>query len=154
MSETGRVPPHEISRAEIPVASPSDANSDGLQAQEHEDLSDIPEFVRSQVDEKNRYLALNLPPMYSLEEIYSDFAAKAMSLGFEEVLKHIGDRPLRVGTVCSGTESPIMAMELLQKGKSLLRSLLFPPDFDAGPERVHAGPWRGLAGPFRVPEHP
>lgn len=135
--------PCELSPAGIPVARTSDANKLGSQATKKEDISDIPEIVRSQVDEKNRYLALNLPPMHSLEEIYSDFAAKAMSLGFGEFLKHIGDRPLRVGTVCSGTESPIMAMELLQNGKSLLRPLLFTPDFDAGPERVHAGPFRG-----------
>jgi hypothetical protein len=72
--------------------------------------------------------------MYSLEEIYSDFATKAMSLGFGEVLKHIGDRPLRVATVCSGTESPIMAMELLQTGTSLHSScLFFLPRIRCGP---------------------
>lgn len=149
MSDTDCVPPREISPEEIeeiPVASTSDANSDGSQVKKPNRSSNIPEVQRAQVDEKNRYLALNLPPMYTLEEIYSDFAAKAMSLGFGEVLKHIGDRPLRVATVCSGTESPIMAMELLQTGTLLYSSCLsFTPDS----MRVRSGSLAGLGGAWR-----
>lgn len=80
-------------------------------------VPEIPEFRRAYVDENARYLAMHLPPMHMLGEIFSDLVAKALSLGFDKVLEHLGERPLRIATVCSGTESPILAMEMLQKGK-------------------------------------
>lgn len=95
MPVTEGVPPHEVEVDEIP---------------------ELPEVRRAKVDIKDRYLALHLPPMYTLEEIFNDLAAKAMSLGFGEVVKRVGDRPLRIATVCSGTESPILAMEMFLKG--------------------------------------
>lgn len=146
MSETNGVSPREISPEEIDeitVASTttSDANGvtpgDDSQEQKPDDLSDIPEIRRARVDEKDRYLALHLPPMYTLEEIFNDLAAKAMSLGFEEVVKHLGDRQLRIATVCSGTESPILAMEMFQKGKLLAHFISLYPGFRCGPR---AGP--------------
>lgn len=67
-----------------------------------------------------RYIAWNLPPMSNLEEIFTDLAQKAMGLGLELVLKRLDSRPLRVATVCSGTESPLLALEMIQHGKLLL----------------------------------
>ncbi|EPS29387.1 hypothetical protein PDE_04336 [Penicillium oxalicum 114-2] len=74
-----------------------------------------PELWLSRPEKSDRYLALKLPPMHTLEDIFEDIASKAMSLGFADVLKHLNGRPLRIATVCSGTESPILAMEMLQK---------------------------------------
>lgn len=90
-------------------------------------VPEIPEFRRAYVDENARYLAMHLPPMHTLEEIFSDLVAKALSLGFDKVLEHLGERPLRIATVCSGTESPILAMEMLQKGKLSVFFLLYSP---------------------------
>ncbi|KAJ5151239.1 uncharacterized protein N7482_010491 [Penicillium canariense] len=80
------------------------------------DLPEIPELLRSRATSGCKYLDLRLSPMHTLEDIFQDLASKAMTLGFAKVLKHLGERPLRVATVCSGTESPILAMEMIQKG--------------------------------------
>ncbi|KAJ6110097.1 C-5 cytosine methyltransferase [Penicillium sp. IBT 16267x] len=77
--------------------------------------SEAPELVHG-VAPPNRYIAWNLPPMSNLEEIFTDLAQKAMGLGLERVLQRLDGRPLRVATVCSGTESPLLALEMIQKG--------------------------------------
>lgn len=79
------------------------------------DLDEIPELRRRRVL-KRPYLRADLPPIYSLEEIFEDLIARALRLGFAKVLKQLGGRPLRVATVCSGTESPLLALEMVQKG--------------------------------------
>ena len=76
-----------------------------------------PEFVHSQALKISRYIDWSLPPMHNLQEIFEDIAKKAMSLGLDRVLEHLNGRPLRIGTVCSGTESPILALEMTQQGK-------------------------------------
>jgi hypothetical protein len=77
---------------------------------------DEPEFVHGEV-EPDRYIAWSEPPMSTLEEIFEHLAQKAVELGLEQVLLHLNGRPLRVATVCSGTESPLLALEMIQKGK-------------------------------------
>lgn len=62
-------------------------------------------------------LARGLPPMSGLGDIYKDMTERAMDLGLDGVLAHLGERPLRVVTVCSGTESPLLALEMVQRSK-------------------------------------
>lgn len=79
--------------------------------------SEIPEIKRSQIPAGvPKYLDERLPPMDSLEDIFQDLVAKALDLGFADVLRRLGDRPLRVATVCSGTESPLLALEMIMQG--------------------------------------
>jgi hypothetical protein len=149
-TDTDGVTPHEIEVDEIPVV--DNVNSDKTpQEDEPDDTSDLPEVRRAKVDFKDRYLALHLPPMHTLEEIFNDLAAKALSLGFGEVVKRLESRPLRIATVCSGTESPILAMEMFLKGELffLVRShlCLLTPDST----RVLAG-LSGLGGSAQNPE--
>lgn len=81
--------------------------------------SEIPELKRSQIPAGTaKYLDESLPPMDCLEDIFRDIATKAMHLGFADVLRQLGNRPLRVATVCSGTESPLLALEMIKKGMS------------------------------------
>ncbi|GLA20261.1 hypothetical protein AnigIFM62618_008833 [Aspergillus niger] len=79
----------------------------------------LPEVVRSQLPFGTRaprtQLALHLPPLHDLNDIYKSITEKAVELGFDRVLFHLGSRRLRVATVCSGTESPILALEMVQK---------------------------------------
>ncbi|KAJ5657749.1 C-5 cytosine methyltransferase [Penicillium longicatenatum] len=75
-----------------------------------------PEFVHGVTPARGRYIAWDLPPMSNLEEIFTDLAQNAMRLGLERVLQRLDGRPLRVATVCSGTESPLLALEMIQKG--------------------------------------
>ena len=99
---------------ELPIPNPPDPTEYGLS-------DDIPEVVRSRpyVGKKSTraLLAHGLPPMSKLDDIYEDMTGRAMELGFERVLGHLGERPLRVVTVCSGTESPLLALEMVQKSK-------------------------------------
>lgn len=77
-----------------------------------------PEVLRSQPPQKHqRYLDTTLPPMHDLTEIFADLLKKAKELGFDELLRKLSKRPLVVATVCSGTESPVLALETIQKGK-------------------------------------
>ncbi|KAJ5353028.1 hypothetical protein N7452_002002 [Penicillium brevicompactum] len=65
---------------------------------------------------QGRYLANDLPPLFELEEIFADMASKAQRLGFAPVLDALNGRPLRVATMCSGTEAPLLALEMIQSG--------------------------------------
>jgi hypothetical protein len=64
-------------------------------------------------------LNTQLPPLSSIDDIFKDITAKALSLGLREALKTT-PVPLRVATMCSGTESPLLALEMVQDA---LRSL-------------------------------
>ena len=64
-------------------------------------------------------LNTELPPLSSIEAIFKDITAKSLSLGLREALKTT-PVPLRVATMCSGTESPLLALEMVQDA---LRSL-------------------------------
>ncbi|KAJ5084094.1 C-5 cytosine methyltransferase [Penicillium alfredii] len=76
---------------------------------------EIPELVRSAPLGPNRYFDWELPPLHKLEDIFKDLADKALTQGFADVLSHLGQRPLRVATMCSGTESPLLALEMIQR---------------------------------------
>jgi site-specific DNA-cytosine methylase len=58
-------------------------------------------------------LNTELPPLSSIEAIFKDITAKALSLGLRGALK-TNPTPLRVATMCSGTESPLLAIEMVQ----------------------------------------
>lgn len=64
---------------------------------------------------ERRALDLNLPPLSSIPEIFEDITRKALSLGLREVIQHQPGRPLRVATMCSGTESPLLALSLVNR---------------------------------------
>jgi len=58
-------------------------------------------------------LNTELPPLSSIEAIFKDITAKALSLRLREALKTT-PASLRVATMCSGTESPLLAIEMMQ----------------------------------------
>jgi site-specific DNA-cytosine methylase len=58
-------------------------------------------------------LNTDLPPLSSIEAIFKDITAKALTLGLRKALK-TNTTPLRVATMCSGTESPLLAIEMVQ----------------------------------------
>jgi len=53
-----------------------------------------------------------LPPINEIPAIFADLVSRAE--GLKEVAEHIKGRKLRVATMCSGTESPLLALELIQ----------------------------------------
>ncbi|KAI1921015.1 hypothetical protein LOZ12_001185 [Ophidiomyces ophidiicola] len=62
-----------------------------------------------------RGLDQNRPPISTIEEIFDDLVSKAEKNGFSDFLKHIGNRELRVATMCSGTEAPLLALEMISE---------------------------------------
>jgi site-specific DNA-cytosine methylase len=57
----------------------------------------------------------SLPPLGNIEDIFADLASKAVELGLTDVIKKLNGRHINVATMCSGTESPLLALEMLSK---------------------------------------
>jgi site-specific DNA-cytosine methylase len=62
-----------------------------------------------------RDLDLSLPPIDNIRDIFSEITSKAMDAGLDRVINQLGSRPLRIATMCSGTESPLLALKLVQQ---------------------------------------
>ncbi|KAI5478763.1 hypothetical protein MNV49_004589 [Pseudohyphozyma bogoriensis] len=54
----------------------------------------------------------NLPPISGIPEIFKDLTARVQD-ELEEVVEHLNGRALTVATMCSGTESPLLALGLI-----------------------------------------
>jgi len=55
----------------------------------------------------------DLPPIHDIPAIFSDLVSRIPKI--REVAEHVSGRKIRVATMCSGTESPLLALELIQK---------------------------------------
>ena len=55
----------------------------------------------------------DLPPIHDIAAIFSDMVANTPEM--KSVTKHLGGRPLRIATMCSGTESPLLALEMIRR---------------------------------------
>ena len=58
---------------------------------------------------------LNLPPLNNIHDIALDMASRAIELGLGDVLRKLVGVPINVATMCSGTESPLLFLELLSE---------------------------------------
>ncbi|KAI5288949.1 hypothetical protein KEM54_004637 [Ascosphaera aggregata] len=56
----------------------------------------------------------HLPPLSRIEDIFDDIAKTAVKNGFEKFLDHLQSRELKVATMFSGTESPLLALHMLK----------------------------------------
>jgi hypothetical protein len=63
---------------------------------------------------------MSLPPLSNIQDCMSDMTSKALRLGLRKALEDLGQRPIRVATMCSGTESPLLALDEISKGLSVL----------------------------------
>ncbi|KAK6505099.1 hypothetical protein TWF481_007021 [Arthrobotrys musiformis] len=55
----------------------------------------------------------DLPPLSDIDDIFADLTKNHS--GLVDVANHLNGRPLRVATMCSGTESPLLALGLMIK---------------------------------------
>jgi hypothetical protein len=55
----------------------------------------------------------DLPPIHDIPAIFSDLVSRMPKI--KDVAEHVAGRKVRVATMCSGTESPLLALELIQK---------------------------------------
>lgn len=68
---------------------------------------------------------LTLCPMHALTHIFEHLTASAFQLGLKDVFVEIlKGRKLKIATMCSGTESPILACRMLSNGEFLHHSYL------------------------------
>ena len=65
-------------------------------------------------------LNANLKPLSNIRDIFADLTSNAISHGLLDFLRTIGARKLKVCTLCSGTESPLLALQLISE--CILRS--------------------------------
>ena len=55
------------------------------------------------------------PPMHEINDIFDDMTAKGIKLGLRDAVEYLGTNKLKVATMCSGTESPLLALELISE---------------------------------------
>jgi hypothetical protein len=86
------------------------------------DFQNIPDVRRAHDYAKKTRTGLDytFPPMSDLEDIFNDISNRAVKKGLKTFLAHLGHRKLRVVTMCSGTESPIMALEMIAQSRLLI----------------------------------
>ena len=58
-------------------------------------------------------LNLHLAPMNDIGAIFTDMTDRALDLGLRDILPRFKSRVLNVATMCSGTESPMLALEMI-----------------------------------------
>ena len=107
--------------------SESDDVDEADNAEETDNLGDVgnneePATCQDPTNPEKPFLGLDqdLPPLCNINNIFEDLVGRAWnepSLSLSDMQEYLGRRKLRIGTVCSGTESPILALDLLNDGK-------------------------------------
>jgi hypothetical protein len=85
--------------------------------EEDNDVEDIDEEERPKNEKlKGRFNppdASDLPPLVDVKDMFADLVHNIPQI--KQVAEHVQGRKLRVATMCSGTESPLLAMGLMFK---------------------------------------
>lgn len=58
----------------------------------------------------------NKPPLHEFRQIFESIASRALKLGFRKVLNKLGNKEIRVATMCSGTDAPVLAIRSIDTG--------------------------------------
>ncbi|KAJ2934887.1 hypothetical protein H1R20_g2299, partial [Candolleomyces eurysporus] len=113
------------SEPETSDASDGETPADEEEESEVEEEDNAPESTKGKSTAKNTAPdASDLPPINDISEIFDDLVSRAPAI--KEVAEHIQGRKLRVATMCSGTESPLLALELIQKALGEQHGLEIP----------------------------
>lgn len=97
-------------RASRPCKSTADSSKDN----ESEEMKPIRDSVANWKAVKG--IDETLPPIHDIEDIFEDMAKKAIQQGLGKALEALKNQEIRVATMCSGTESPILALDLIFNG--------------------------------------
>ena len=57
-------------------------------------------------------------PLHDISDIFADMTQKAVDVGFKDVIRYLGKQKLKVATMCSGTESPLLALGMIRDGEA------------------------------------
>lgn len=88
------------------------SGTSGSEDIEMDDEDDVP-ITTKKGTKANAPDASDLPPIHDIPTIFADLVSRIPKI--KDVAQHIVGRKLRVATMCSGTESPLLALELIQK---------------------------------------
>jgi hypothetical protein len=77
--------------------------------------------ARQNKDQMVRYNGLNknLKPLDRIDDIFLDLTENALKNGLPDFLESFGSERLKVCTICSGTESPLLALQMIQESEHL-----------------------------------
>ncbi|TFK39834.1 hypothetical protein BDQ12DRAFT_513516 [Crucibulum laeve] len=101
-----------------------EASADGEAAEDDSDVEhpssdvdmDVPKKLKKASGKSNAPDASTLPPIHDIPAIFSDLVGRIPKI--KDVAEKVQGRKLRVATMCSGTESPLLALELIQQSIS------------------------------------
>jgi hypothetical protein len=65
-------------------------------------------------------LNTNLPPLSNIHDIFADLTQRALGEGLSDFLEAMGSKVIKVATLCSGTESPLLALQMVQESEYLV----------------------------------
>lgn len=69
-------------------------------------------------NDRHKGVNLDLPPISDLSGIFPDLSRKAMTMdGSENLQTHLHERVINVATMCSGTEAPLLALNMICSGE-------------------------------------
>ena len=88
---------------------PSDDSDNAYDDEPEVSDDDITPVQLSKVDGKIE--SSSLPPIHDIPAMFSDLVSRVPPL--KGVAEHVQGRKLRVATMCSGTESPLLALEMI-----------------------------------------
>ncbi len=97
------------------------------------DIDDEEEEEGGITGKKEKYISpedSSLPPISRLPDIFLDIVSRLPDV--KTLAEHIQGRKLRVATMCSGTESPLLALNLISRamtekfGNTIVRCAGFP----------------------------
>ena len=100
---------------------PSDAPDDNDESSEDESEAEVvedteePDPGATSTRKISTYVgAPELPPISSIPAIFLDMVKRFPKI--KSVVEHLKGRKMRVATMCSGTESPLLALDLIRRG--------------------------------------
>ena len=92
----------------------ADAGEDVSMPDDHSSDVDMdPSTTNRKSSKSNPLESSDLPPINEIPAIFDDLVGRIPDI--KKVAEHVAGRKLRVATMCSGTESPLLALELIQK---------------------------------------
>ena len=74
---------------------------------------------------QKRHVDQSLPPLHTISGIFEDMVRTALPMGLAKASQNLEQRPLRVATMCSGTESPLLALEMVKDAMKTLGQPVF-----------------------------
>ncbi|KAF2808033.1 uncharacterized protein BDZ99DRAFT_572902 [Mytilinidion resinicola] len=93
---------------DVDVDDAASVNEDGAPVTKSKGKATFPKLV--EISQRNG-IDRSLPPISDIKEIFKKIAQRALELGLKECLGPLQSRFLNVATMCSGTESPILALQ-------------------------------------------